>query len=313
MENLDSGVLRVLISDQVQKTLFASNLFLERFVNMTNFLNYRTVSIPNFALDTTSITVNQSDFTNAYAGIAGTQQTPQTFTTDIYRLPAKKIEFFQQQLSPYDAVSLQVEMDIKKLATFAGSTILVKLATLALAFPAKHTYTTGAVGSANGAGGGNKKAITFNDLISLKVKMDLDNVGEDRILVINPIQYGEMLIDTHLSKFLETNIASTESGKFERVAGFDIYRRSTVVSATINGTSGLATAIKAVDAVSASTDAFVAIAFECSIPMYALGEPNVFMDVQPQVFGNVLSVEQPLACTNPRLDGKGTYLLIQGA
>jgi hypothetical protein len=302
---MENTVLNKLIAKEVTNKIYESNAFLDKLKNVTEYLNYNTVTLPAFVGNSSdSITMNGSNFSWGYNEYA---ETSTTFTVDVFRLKPTLITNHEAMITSYDKFNLVLREKINKLADTVSKRILWTLASDATFSNA--VSTSGSLGEGNGAGGGNKKMARFKDLIDLKAKFDGDSMPEEgRWLIVDHIFLSEMLQDSQIIKYMEFGKAVAETGQVDKVLNFNLIVKPTIAHCGTAGVAGYGVA-------PISTDSRVCIAFSQDIPVRAMSDPKVLTSIQDvHAFGDLISAETFAGVKNPRIatDNKGVYLIKQG-
>lgn len=174
------------------------------------------------------------------------------------------------------------------------------------ASPAIPAITTGPVGGQTG----NRKVFHHRDLQALMIKMNVDNVPKtDRYVLIDDNMFGgfyDTLSETNAKDF--SRYSDAENGVVGKLHGFNIITRSSVVAATN------ANAIKALGSVLAATDNLCSLAWHKNSIAAAIGDKKLFQNLNDALYmGDVHSALVMAGGRVRRADGKGVYLITQGA
>lgn len=301
--NFDNTNLSVYTASLIKSTLFDDKSFLTKFTDVTSYLQGRYVNFP-FYTNSTVVTVNGSTF--SADAVSQTQQTSKQMVTSVYRANATLITAFEGEMLNFDKAQIELTSQIAGLEDAIANEVIK---TLVLGTDASRVVlTTGANGIGNKADGtSNAKKLVYADFLSLKKKMDLDNVAGERYLLLDAELFSEVLSDEKLSSYLQSSFASVVSGEYPKIAGINLINKANTAAMSSSG----AVKIPGVDTMIAS-DTRVALAWVGDAVGYAYGTPNIYSATSPQHYGVVQSVEAYLACSNLRLDDKGVYIIKQG-
>ena len=157
---------------------------------------------------------------------------------------------------------------------------------------------------------GNRYTFHHKDLQNLMIKMNVDNVPKtDRFVLIDDNMFGgfyDSLSETNAKDF--SRYADAENGVIGKLHGFSIITRSSVVAATNANT------IKALGAVLAATDNLCSLAWHKNSIAAAIGDKKLFQNLNDALYmGDVHSALVMAGGRVRRADGKGVYLITQGA
>ncbi len=134
---------------------------------------------------------------------------------------------------------------------------------------------------------GTRTKFTRTDIAALAAKLDKDNVPKAGRNIIMPVDlYYELLSVDELVRKDFVNNAALPDGAIDRLFGFNIYVRPTVVM--YDGSQNL----KAVNAAAAATDCYGVIAWHPNFVSKAMGGIKVFSDIdKPEYYGSIFSAE----------------------
>jgi len=158
-------------------------------------------------------------------------------------------------------------------------------------------------------------AITLADIAAAKGILDAQNVpANGRVLVMpSDIYNGQLLAIQDIYQAQSYGSSALPSGVVNRIHGFDIILRPSVVVYDNSGTP----ALKAVDAdgtptTEATTDNMACLAFHPSFVCKALGTTDVFYDEdKPEYYGSIFSALVMHGAAKLRTDQKGIVAIVQ--
>ncbi len=173
------------------------------------------------------------------------------------------------------------------------------------------TGGTGALTVAPVAGQtGTRKAFVHQDLQKLMIRMNAENVPKnDRFVMIDDNMFDAFyssLSDTTAKDF--SRFMDAENGIIGKLHGFSIMTRSSILNITSGGT------VKSLGASLAATDHLASFAWQKNSVAFALGTTNLYSDMnQPLYYGDIFSTLVMAGGRVRRGDGKGVYIIAQGA
>lgn len=299
------SVFNEIFTKDVEEKLLDSNAFLSNMKNVTEYLNGRTVHIPNFTQDMkANVIINGS----SYAwGATETTETDLQFVIDSYRIKPFMVTDFQELQTNYAKMQLVTSEAIKGLTEVVAENILYKLASGVDA--TRKLTTSGALGTSNSKNGvTDYKKLSYVDILNIGQKMDEDNVPmEGRFINLDSLMYSELLQDEAVRKAGDFGTANLPNGVVASVGGINILKRGQVAHASSAGVVAL------YDDAVVDLDTRVALAWSSSVVVRAQSPVKVFTrEDDPMLFGSSVSGEIALGCTNPRTDKKGAYIIYQG-
>lgn len=158
---------------------------------------------------------------------------------------------------------------------------------------------------------GTRKGASHLDVKKMRVKFNKLNVPKaDRYSLWTEDMYDQVfdsLSEVQQNAFFKN--ADITTGVLGELYGFKIMSRSSVAVATVT-----TDAIKALDAVGATTDNEVCIFWQKNSLTFAMGDVKVFDDTDnPLYYGDIMSCALRSGGRVRREDGKGVGLLIQAA
>lgn len=289
------------VSDIVED-FFPNNEFISRSVDHSQYVNNKTVHVPN-AGTPPEIKKNRGTFP---ATAQKRQDSDLTYNIDSFSATPIHIQNAEIVELSYDkraSVLAQMKSELQRVAIesilhswIPASPALIKTSGVVL-----EAHIDGATG--------NRNAFGVKDVKAIKMLFDRQDVpSEGRYILIDSDMYNELLsemTDGATMNFLSG--ADPERGVVGRFMGFDFYSRSKVLKTTAAGS------LKEWTASNLATDCAAGLAWQANSVSRALGEVSVFSSEQdPLYYGDIMSCEVRAGGTCVRADKKGLALIYQG-
>lgn len=281
---------------------FPDNQFVSRSADHSLYVNNKTVHVPNAGLPP-EIKKNIGSFP-----VTAAKRTDNDLTYDIdtfYSVPIhiQNSEVVELSYDKRQSVLAQMKAELQR---------AVMEAVLASWVPASPTSlaTTGeAVASHIPTATGNRKKLTIEDIKSLKLIFDRQDIPSDgRYILLDSDMYNELMgemTNAAVLNFLAG--ANPENGVIGTFMGFNFYSRSKVLKTTAAG------AFKEWSASGAATDSAAGLAWHQSSVARAMGAVDLFESSQdPLYYGDIMSCSMRAGGHCVRSDKKGVVLLYQG-
>lgn len=263
----------------ISEQLFQGVEFVTRSTDHSQFVNYKTVhvpqagSLPSVGKDRSSLPATAAQRTDTDLSYSLSE-----YTTD--PMVVRDLEEIQTAYNKRQSVlgshmaGINDRIGKEVLGAWAGSlTNVVETsgADSALALPPSGT--------------GTRKKLTMSDIRAAALQMDLENVpGSGRVLILPAAMYYELFDDTSL---INRNVMGKETlptGVIDQIFGFDIYILNVVNRVTTGGT------LKAVTTAGAAGDRYAGIAYHPSFVSRAIGDIKVYQrDDDPTWYGSIFS------------------------
>lgn len=274
--------------NDIRENLFANNMFLERATDHSQYVDNKTVHIPQ-AGSNPGVVKDRAVFPASIS-----QRTDTELTYDL-------AEYSSNPILVRDVEDLQVSYDkrmsvmrnhIKKLGDVIANQTLYAWAP---AGATRQVRTTGsAVGTALAPSAtGTRNAITLADIASAKAILDKDNVpAAGRVLVIPSDMYNaQLLAIAEVYRADAYGSPNLPSGVVNRIHGFDIIVRPTVLVYDNTGTPVIkAVGDEGTPSSPATTDNLAALAYHPDYVSKAMGTIDVYSDEKnPVYYGDVIS------------------------
>lgn len=158
---------------------------------------------------------------------------------------------------------------------------------------------------------GNRKEVKIDDLINAKRVLDnMDVPREGRVLVIPAEMYNDLLKEAKVLSAEYNQMGRLPDGIVNRLFGFDIFVRSSVVSYTNAGTP----ALREPGAVALTTANAGILAFHRDFVRRALGTVKVYADEdKPEFYGSVFSTMARAGARKAYSDETGVVAIVEAA
>lgn len=281
--------------------LFADNSFAARSVDHSEFVNNKTVHVPN-AGAAPGVVKNRATFpaTVTTRTDSDLEYSIDEFTVDPIRIPnAEKVEL------SYNKRESIVRQSKNKLADDVHASLIYAwvpsgVSTLATEGDSVSAHIPTATG--------NRKAMTKATVEAAQILFDEQDVPETgRYMLLDARMYNQLknsMTNNELVAFLAG--ADPIKGVIGEYAGFRFYKRSKVAKATADG------AIKEWSAAAAATDSAAGLAWQEDCVSRALGASVMFDDEgNPLFYGDIISFLQRAGGHYIRADKKGIALIYQ--
>lgn len=282
--------------------LFADNSFAARSVDHSEFVDGKTVHVPN-AGEGPGVQKNRSSFP---ASVAQRDDADLDYSIDEYTVDPVRISNAEEVELSYNKRESVIGSSRRKLADRIYSDLIYKW------IPAGVTVvkTAGkAVAAHLKDATGNRKAFDKKTVEEVQILFDEWDIPEEgRYMLLDARMYNQLknsLTDAETVHFLAG--ADPAKGTIGEYAGFRFYKRSKVAKATKEG------AVKEWSAVNAATDCAAGIAWQEDCVSRALGDSVLYDDEKnPLYYGDIISFLQRAGGSSIRSDKKGVVLIVQG-
>lgn len=297
----------------IQEQLFQPNPFMNRATDHSQFVNFKTVHVPQ-AGGNQAIKKNRNTLPAAINQRTDSELTYSLneYTSDPILL--QNIEELQISYSKRQSVLANT------ISTLSEAVANQSLYAWSPSVAGRIVRTTGSASSTALASGatGTRKAITIDDILALKAKLDNDKgVPQDgRILLVpSDIYNTQLLAITEVKQAQMWGSANLPSGVVQRFLGFEIMLRPNVLVYDNTGTP----VIKSISddgtvTTSATSDNLGMLAYHPRFVAHALGEIKAFSDEdKPEYYGSIFSSLVMHGASKLRTDQVGVAALIQAA
>ncbi|MEO6901552.1 MAG: phage capsid protein [Bacteroidia bacterium] len=304
------GLQREIWVNDIQETLWQENPFMTRISNHSEFVNYKTVHIPQAGADQ-GVVKNR---TLLPALINQRVDTELTYNLNEYTINPFLVTNIEELQINYAKRQSILSTSMSKLSDVIANQSLYTWAPTGAAKIIRTTGTADANALAPGATG-TRNAITLADIAKMRAVLDKDNVPQSgRILLLPSDMYnGQLLAINNIQSALIYGSAILPSGTVNRLFGFDIMIRpsslvydnsATPVLKAINDEGQVITP--------AATDNLAALAFHPNFLTHSVGDIKVFYDMdKPEYYGSLFSALVMHGASKMRLDQKGIVALVQ--
>jgi len=295
----------------IQENLFKNNAIINRAVNHDGFVNYKTVHVPQAGANPT-ITKNLGSFP---ATISQRTDSELTYSMDTYYVEPIHIERGQETaFISYDKRMSILSQNINTLEEVLTNQALYKWAPNGAGTFVKTTGSAVSTALAPSATS-TRLAITLADILSAKAILDAANVPQEgRILVMPSSMYnGQLLAISDVYSQQVYGQSALPSGVVNRIHGFDIMVRSTVVVYDNTSTPVIKTISDAgAPSSPAATDNLACLAYHPSFVAKAKGNADVFINENdPAYYGSIVSALQLFGASKMRTSQTGIVAIVQ--
>lgn len=282
--------------------LFANNTFAARSVDHSEFVNNKTVHVPN-AGAAPNVEKNRTVFP---ASVTKREDVDLKYDMDEYTVDPVRISHAEQVELSYNKRESIVRQSRRKLAQDIYDSIIYDW----IPEGVKAVETLGAAVAAHIKGAtGNRKLMTKKTVEELQTLFDEQDLPEEgRCILLDARMYNQLMnsmTDAEQNNFL--NCADPARGVIGKYLGFDFYKRSKVAKVATDGT------VKPWSAAAAATDCAAGLAWHEDCVSRALGESVLFDDEgNPLFYGDIISFLQRAGGKSIRADKVGIVLIKQG-
>lgn len=285
--------------NDIVEQLFADNTFASRSINHSEFVDNKTVHVPNAG--------------SAPNVVKDRNQWPAQAT----QREDHDLEYSLHEYST-DPVHLQyseaVELSYNKRNSILSQTkstiadvVHTDLAKLWVPSDYAKVGTTGAAAHAHlPSSTGNRQAMTKADVLAVKNRFDLDDIPQTgRCMLLDAVMYNQLLAsltESESNAFLAS--ANAQRGIVGKLYGFDFYMRSTVFRVSANGASMASSAT--------ATTSAAGLAWQEGCVSRAMGNHELFENEKDALYyGTVMSALVRAGGSSIRNDKKGVVVIYQ--
>jgi hypothetical protein len=298
---LQMAIQKEIWINSIVEGLFANDSFLSKAFNADEFVNNKTVHIPNAGIPS-SVTKNRSSFP---AAVTSRTDVDLTFSLDEYTTDPIKISNAESVELSYSKRESVIKQDKAALINAVGNDFTFKWS------PAS-TYSSRTTGAAvvahTPSATGNRKAFTKDDVLNVMNKFNAQDVAqENRYMLVDAVMYGQLLasLTTQESMAFHSQV-DVANGVLGKIHSFNIMMRSKAARYTT------ALAAKDWNTAGAATDNAAAIAWHENSVCRALGATEMFDNVSdPQYYGDIYSFLLRAGGRPMRNDVAGLWAVIQ--
>lgn len=285
----------------IVENFWPSNSFAVRSVDHSQYVNGKTVHIPNGGA-AAPVTKNRTTYPAPPTERADVDMTYDIDKYDIAPLLVHQLELVELSYDKRQSLLYQSKTELQRvvLENVMKTWLPSGVASVATSGDGEAAHVASATGQ--------RKSLTRGDVLSVKKRFDLDDVpAEGRCMLLDAVMYNQLL--NSLTNAESVNFvagADAVSGVVGKFLGFDFYMRSSVLTAAAGGTlkSGAA----------AATDSAAGLAWQQNCVCRAMGAVEAFeSDKDPTYYGDIFSFAMRAGGHWLRADKKGVVLIYQGS
>lgn len=291
----------------IQENFFPDDSFMVRSIDDSQFVNNKTVHVPNAGAPSGVVIDRADNNKGANAGMAKRTDNDLTYSINELTTNPVYIQNIEMVELSYDKRQSVLANDREQLRDTAAQNLLYNWYVKANA-----VETTGSARACHtsSTATGTRKAITKADVLTLATKFNEQNVPMNgRVLLLDATMYADLLdalTGTELSAFLAS--ANAQNGTVGRLFGFDVMMRSQVLKCKANKDL-----LKYTDTAIAAECA-VGLAWQKTCVSRALGELKMFENTDdPTWYGDIYSFLLRMGGSPRRYDKLGIIPLVEVA
>ena len=291
-----AGISREIWESDITKLFYKSNEFMLRAKDDSEYVNYRTVHLPQSGVDPT-VTVNQTYVSTPLAVGQRTDTTVDYSIDELSTSPTRILNAETVELS-YNKREDVIMQHTKAVRQTAADLMIYKWGATASSsanilrttgFANNDVTTTVSANAYLPSATGTRKVFTLYDVRQANVVLNNANVPlEGRCMLMSANAYDQLLTDLVATKYRDfSDLMDAKTGVVNRVLGFDIYIRSS----TLRYDNSTTPVKKAQSAAAAATDNDSVLFWQEDQVRRALGDIHMFEDINSAVYqGDVYSV-----------------------
>jgi len=285
--------------NDIVELLFADNTFAKRSIDHSEFVENKTVHVPN-AGSAPNVVVDRNQFP---ADVVKRTDSDLTYGLHEYSTDPVHLQYSEAIELSYnkrnsilkqtkDVIADKVHLDLARLWVPSG---YAKVGTTGAAVPAHTPSSTG-----------NRQAMTKADVLAVKNLFDLDDVPQTgRCMLLDAVMYNQLLgsiTESEAMAFLKS--ADAQLGIVGKLYGFDFYMRSKVFRVSANGSS--------INASAGATTSAGGLAWQEDCVSRAMGNHELFENEKDATYyGTVISALVRAGGSCIRNDKKGVAVIYQ--
>ena len=299
------AVTREIWVDYVIKNLFKDNSFVQRCFNESdNVLNGVLVHIPQAGAKRRVV----RNRTQLPAQIVQRSDTDVLYALDEYTTDPILITNAEKVELSYDKMDNILEEDMETMREYLSDMLLYHWRP---ELAASIIRTSGAAVGPSDNQTGDRKLFLVDDLKKARKMLNKQGVSkEDRIALLDSEFMDQLQNDPILKSRDVARELDMKNGTIERLFGFDIMERSSVLNFDNSGTP----VAKLPDALPANSDNIGALIYQKNCVAKAMGTIDMFDDQgNPTYFGDIYSFLCRMGGRKRRADGKGVIGIVQQA
>jgi hypothetical protein len=205
----------------IQETLFPDNAFYKASVNHTEYVNNKTVHVPNSG-DLGNVLVDNTSYPQTALQRTDTEV---TYSMNEFKMPPYFVSTLDQAELSYEKMSSITRQMASKIEDAVANKVVYNW-TLGLPAASK-VVTTGSARAANlSFQTGTRKALTFADVLNIQKKLNQQNVPNGgRKLLVSAGFYADLVQISQFQNVDSLMAGILTNGALGRIAGFDVYVR----------------------------------------------------------------------------------------
>lgn len=294
----------------IKEVLFQPNPFMSRATDHSQFVNFKTVHVPQAGAAQTVV----KNRTALPATMSQRTDTELTYSLNEYTSNPIAITNLEELQINYNKRQSILNATTSKISEVIANQTLYSWAASGSSRILRTTGTADALALTSGATG-TRNAITLLDIQKLRAVLDNDNVPMDgRVLLMTASMYNNQFLSiANVQQYLSYGQAILPTGVVNKIMGFDIMIRPDVLVYDNTGTPVIKTiGDEGTVTTTATTDNAGCLAYHPQFVAHALGGIEVFSrENDPLVFGSIFSSLVMHGSSKLRTDQKGVVALVQ--
>ncbi len=296
-------VARIFLANDIAESIFPDNSFIYKSIDDAAFIKGKKVDLGQAGTIPTVV----KNRTTYPLPVAKRVDTIITYDIDEYSTDAAQISWTEALVAPYGKSQSIIRDHNGVLETASAEGVLFKWAPTSAG---NIVRTTGSLRPASApAATGTRKAMTRQDIINMKLKMDKDNIPQKgRVLMVGADMFADLLADTNLLNMYLMGQALQATAELNKLFNFEIYERSQACRYT----TGLAPRDYGV--AGAATDHSGALAWHPNFVRKAFNGVKVFLNPDQAAYqGDILSALTLVGASKRYTNGLGVYAIVEEA
>lgn len=277
---------------QILEGFYPDDSFLQKVVNYSEFVENDRLHIPSAGIDP-NVLINNTTYPIKTVDRSDGDNEIELDKFETENTIIRRPEAIEYSYSKLESVIRQHRATLRK---------SVAMKAIHAYAPGEDTSETPVVTTTGLAGGGNRKRLTFEDILTLKERFDDAEIPlEDRYIVLHPKHVSDLLLeDLKLFK----DITSIKDGEPFKFAGFGFYSFSQMPTyQSINGV------LKKIPFANEKSTQFASVAFYAKEVMKADGETFMYSSVDdPKERGTIVGFDKRFVALPIRQKGIGAIV-----
>lgn len=293
-------VARIIMASDIAEAIFPDNSLIRMAISDDAFIYGKKVQLPQAGAVPT-VTKNRTAYPLA---VEKRVDTLKEYDIDEYSTSVSHIGWTEKMVATYGKTDSVIRDHKGILETGTTEGVLFNWAPVA----GKIVRTTGEGRAASATTAtGNRKRLTREDIIAIRVRMNKDNVPvQGRKLALNAEMFGDLLQDTNLLNLYLMGQALQATAELQRLFGFDIVERSTVLRYSA------ALAARDWNIAGAATDHSGALAWHPNFVRSAISGVKVFLNPDQAAYqGDIMSALALVGASQRYATGLGVYAIVE--